>query len=541
MKKNKKDQLYEVETEPEGNGLHWAGKRVIVSFCCICSAFMLMFFRLSSLASDDTLQAAASKQSTRTLTFNKTRGQIYDCKLNSFTDTLQSTVFACPGNEKNPSPFLTDEEKMKAGVKNTRELIIPKRLPTRQLAPHIIGYTDKAGNGVTGLEKAYDTLLNEGSGSSTISFAVDSHGRALQGIAPSLRYSPALSQGVVTTIDSRIQELCERIGDKYIKKGAIVVMEPQTGKLRAVASFPTYQLSELEKSINDTENSPLINRALCGYTVGSTFKIATASAALTQGISPQTEFTCLGEVNVSGQKFGCHLKTGHGTLALKEAMALSCNPYFIELGLMLEKESFYNMARDLSFGKPIKLAPGVTATGGILPMVNQLKNPADIGNLAFGQGLLTATPLQVAQMTSAIINGGKTPQAQLIEGFTQNGSLIDKRADVTPPIIALNPAIAEQIKQYLIYSVMETPSQKSKPQYVTAGGKTGTAQTGQLKPDGTELLHGWFSGFFPAENPKYVVTIVSEDAKSGNSNASPVFAELADALYQPVYYSGDIK
>ncbi|MEG0691914.1 MAG: penicillin-binding protein 2 [Oscillospiraceae bacterium] len=537
--------------------------RLIICFCGFCAASLLLFLRIGAIATDETLQHTANTQSTYSLTFNQTRGQIYDCKLLPFTDNEKSFVASCLPTPENLSsllqtqslqsaapmgdlidlgkPFLVRSIFPEVNIPFVNMLTIPKRYGDNPLCQHIIGYTDSSGNGVTGIEKAFNDRLAEHSKSSKISYKIDGLRRPLAGVKPTIDYAPILAEGVVLTIDSRIQKICEDIGATHLKKGAIVVMEPSTGKLKAVASFPSYNRNDLSSAMSDTKNSPLINRAFYGYNVGSTFKIVTTAAALTQGISPNTTFECTGELDVSGQKFGCHEKGGHGFLNLKQAMEVSCNPYFIQLGLKLEKEKFRNMALDMSFSKPSIFATGFASQKGYLPTLEELYNPADIGNFAFGQGLLMATPVQIAQMVSCVINGGGTPQAQLIEGYSSNGKLIDEKIEPAPHIKSFDNNVASLIKEYLISCVMEVSNQQAKPTYTTAGGKTGTAQTGQYSESGEEILQGWFAGFFPAEKPEYVVVILSEDAKSGNQDASPIFRLIADKLNEPTVYKESAK
>lgn len=532
-------------------------KRLIAWFSIFCVIAVTLILRLEAIIFDEKLINAAASQSRYTLEFNKTRGQIYDCKLNSFTDTKTEYLASCIPLPENLSllsasealknsdisalaskglPFIVESDQPELDIPYVTMLTAQKRYE-KQIAPHIIGYIDKSGKGITGIEKAYDDYLSSLSQKSSITYTVDGLRRPLLGAAADISYAPIITNGVVLTIDTRIQQLCEEIGSRYIKKGAIVVMESQTGKLRAVASFPSYDVNNISAALADEENAPLINRAFCSYSVGSTFKVVTAAAALSQGFPHDTAFECVGSIDVFGQEFGCHKKDGHGMLTLHEALEQSCNPYFIQLGLLLNPQQLLETAVDLSFSKRSELAPNLYTQAGSLPTLADLQSPAAIANLCFGQGALAATPVQIAQMICGITNGGTVPQPQLIEGFTQTGQLIDEVLEPSPGIIAFNPVIAATIKSDLIDCVMEVADQNAKPQYVSAGGKTGTAQTGQFDENGNELLAGWFAGFFPAESPKYTVAVLAENSISGNRDASPVFAEIADRLYAPIVFS----
>ena len=321
----------------------------------------------------------------------------------------------------------------------------------------------------------------------------------------------------------------ENAGSKGLEKGAVVVMDPYTGEIKAMASFPSYRPDNLAQAVTDSENTPLINRALLPYSVGSTFKVVTASAALEQELPLDQVYECTGQINVSGQIFRCHRRSGHGEVDMVDAMMKSCNPYFIQLGLKIGGTSLLEMAKRFGFGEALPLAQGISGSAGTLPGESDLQNPAEVANLSFGQGLLTASPLQVTRMMAAAANGGVLVQPRLVLGTTPDGQTLEREADV-PSRQILSPEIAAQIQAFLIHCVMVEEEQHALPDNVSAGGKTATAQTGRFDENGDELEHGWFSGFFPAENPRYVVTVLAENSGFGNDTAAPVFAEIAEEI-----------
>ena len=530
-------------------------RRLAVFFCLFALCSLLLFFRTGGIVLNDSLQQTANTQSRYTLTFGETRGKIYDCRMRTLVDEETEYLAACLPTPENMvallanaaalgegigeqmeggKPFLTKSTIATLDIEDVSFFAVEKRNGEKQLARHVIGYLDSQRQGVTGIEKAYDAFLSAKNASSSITYTVDGMQSPLPGIPPQIRLAPVRTGGVVLALDRRIQSLVEEAGNRYLKKGAIVVMEPSTGKLRAVASFPGYTEDTLAQAVGDEENAPLLNRAFSAYNVGSTFKIVTAAEALEEKVTTSDSFFCSGKTEVFGQVFRCHEEWGHGELDLRRAMMTSCNPYFIQLGLTLQPEGFLSMAQDLSFGKASLLAEGLETASGVLPELAELSSPAAVGNLSFGQGSLTATPVQIARMMSAILNGGVTPEAMLVEGTTQDGKLIDRREEVPAGVKAMDEQTARTIQEYLIDCVMEEPNQNARPRYVTAGGKTGTAQTGQYGEDGEEKLNGWFAGFFPAEEPQYVVVVLAEEARSGNQDASPVFRAIADALHAPI-------
>lgn len=525
-------------------------KRLIAVFCAFCVMVSLLYVRLSALSTSKELAQAAQKQSSKTLTVSTVRGQIYDRRYQPLVNretVYRASVLPQPENFdavlgavdasrredvlkllQQGDPFVIEVNKALLGVPGVQTFQVPQRYQDNQTAAHIVGYLNGDGAGASGIEAAYDDLLTENAVSATISYTLDGMGRELAGAQPTVTNPPAGTGGVVLTIDRDLQQIVEKAGSQ-LKRGAILMLEPATGKIRAAASFPAFSPNNLAKSIKDEENAPMINRAFCAYSVGSTFKISTAAAALEQGVSRSLRYTCTGVIDVKGQKFKCHKLAGHGTLDMAGAMEESCNPYFINLALGLDKERLVAQASDLSFGKSYDLAPGMRTQPGYLPTQSELFNPADVANFSFGQGKLTATPLQVGLMMCSVLNGGRTPRASLVEGETTDGKTLSHAQEDSATLQAMSAQTASTIKQFLVDAVMVRENQNAKPDTVSAGGKTGTAQTGRFV-DGVEMVQAWFAGFFPADQPKYVVVVLVEDGDFGNTSASPIFRQIADEV-----------
>lgn len=121
-------------------------------------------------------------------------------------------------------------------------------------------------------------------------------------------------------------------------------------------------------------------------------------------------------------------------------------------------------------------------------------------------------------------------QASLVEGTTKDGSFVSEPTETAAPVRAVTAETASRVKEALVRSVMDNEEHKARPRYVSAGGKTGTAQTGRFHEDGTEILQGWFAGFFPAEEPQYILVVLAEDAEHGSSDAAPVFQEIVNRM-----------
>ncbi len=422
------------------------------------------------------------------------------------------------------SPFLC---KVEEGTEEKEHLYlfdVPVRNSEPQPAQHIVGYI-RDGEGVCGLELDFNDILRRDNGRTSVKFQVDGTGGALAGENAIVRYAPESSQGVITTLDLNIQLICEKAAEN-LPKGCIVVMEADTGDILAMVSTPTYSLLDMESAL-ESEDSPLINRALYAYPVGSVFKLVTAAAAIDKGMEAFTH-NCTGSIEIGSQVFGCHNRSGHGNETLQTALINSCNPYFIALSESLSPLDLFEQAGEMGFGKSIRLTDSINVQSGYLPDVQELSLPAERANFCFGQGKLTAAPVQIARMTCAIANGGVLPEVRLFIKETEDGST-DSFTEGKQGKRVLTEETADKLRLMMIGAVYGGGF-KGKPEGTSAGAKTSTAQTGRFDEEGTEYCHGWVTGFFPANKPEYVVTVLAEDAGYGNTAAAPIFKEIAEGI-----------
>lgn len=232
------------------------------------------------------------------------------------------------------------------------------RYGENSLAPHITGYIDGDGNGVSGIEKCYNDILLSYSGTLKARCGAAASGKLLEGAEITFLKDGYMSAGgVELTVDRDIQKLCESaLGEFGIDSGAVVVLDSATSEIRAMASTPSFDRNAPEKSLNDS-SSPFLNRAITPYSVGSVFKAVVACAALENGIPTSYSIVCNGKYDLNGEiSFGCFKKTGHGNMNMYSAMAESCNPYFISLALKTGKENICAMGENLGLGQKIELA-----------------------------------------------------------------------------------------------------------------------------------------------------------------------------------------
>lgn len=527
-------------------------KKIIGLFSLLVALFTLLSVRTAYLSASPLLTQTAENQSSYKQVVSSNRAQIYDRNMTglvnnaeqyravilpepSSIDTILTLTDEYTREEllermQTGKPFVIDSKLSSVDDPNIRLFQSYNRYRDNGLAAHFIGYLDDAGNGLTGIEKAYNDFLKEHSTETSVKFTLDGMGRYVKGGEISIETGGLSSAGVVLTLDSRIQDIIERVGKQTIERGSIVVLDAKTAEIVGSASFPSYNQNNVAPSVSDEVNTPMINRTLYAYNVGSTFKIATAAAALDAGLSPSITHNCTGSIEVAGQVFQCHYHPGHGVLDMQQALRESCNPYYVALGLQTGAESIRRVASDMGFGKEFPLADGITSAKGYLPTLDELFNPGEVANFSFGQGGLLATPLQVSELVFSVINDGKAVTPSLVKGVTEDGTTLTEQSELPAPIAAMSESTAQTLKEFLTRAVSEQKKNDMKPSLTTAGGKSATAQTGKFDSEGNELYQTWFSGFFPAEEPEYIVTVLVENGTSGNGSAGPVFAEIADLI-----------
>lgn len=528
-------------------------KRVVAVFAGILLALFLCELNLYSTASGEELREAAQAQSQWTLDITETRGTIYDCRLQPLTGGKTRYVAAVvPGMESLAAlngifsagemhdirqlfeagrPFLLEvPEKVEAEGIDVFQ--VSERYREEPLAVHVLGYLDSEGNGMAGAERAYDAILKAGQGEVSVTYQVDALQRQMEGEGKSITNTAYKgTSGVVLTLDEKIQQLAEEAGSKYLKKGAVVIGEIPSCALRAVVSVPGYSPSDPSSSMEE-EDSPFLNRAFSAYTVGSVFKLVSAAAALEYGIPSDTQYTCTGAIRVSSSYFHCFNGQSHGTETMKEAIANSCNTYFVNLMEGVPQTYFLNTARSLGFGKELELMPGCVSAAGVLPSIETLNLPKGLANVSFGQGELTATPIQITAMVNAIASGGVYAEPRLYEGIVDDSLEYLERSAVTEKTRVMSEETALFLQSCMLASAKEGTSKLGNPEDAGgAGAKTATAQTGRYKENGEEILQCWYVGFWPAENPRYVITVFEEDGEGGGATCGPVFKEIAEGLH----------
>ena len=370
---------------------------------------------------------------------------------------------------------------------------------------NITGFVDK---GKTGVESAYNYHLEE----------IDNE--LIQRLKNVIFKDEIICRDIYLTIDLSLQQKAvETLGSN---KGAIVVMEADTGKITAMASNPSFNsntiFNDWEK-LNNDNNGPLINRAAQGlYTPGSTFKIITLLSAMEN--RPELllqEYECKGSEYFDGKIIRCFNETVHGKITAKDAFAQSCNCYFSRLGELIGPTTIRNTAEKLMFNNGIGFDLNYS--------VSQLKIEenailSEIVETSIGQGKTLVTPLNMAMSTSAIVNEGKMMKPYVLVHVKNNKG--DKENITIPCVLSSVMSVDDSIllKEYMISVVNEGTGYQAAINGKIIGGKTGTAEI----PNGSD--HLWFTGFCGND----VVTVVLEnpDGSLRASSASQIiFNHLA--------------
>ena len=515
----------------------------------VTSLFFLLFLLLGvdyyALSAEQKYVRAAEKNAELTIDAGESQGTIYDRELVPLVNThktYKAAVIPQAAEFEELMKYAADKDEFIKQYDKGRPFVfectedtpesdgvtvfeLPVRYDADQIACHVTGYLSE-GKGADGIEYAYDSILRNQNGSNTVSYITDGFGNVMIGDGKRVSRSNADKCGVVTTIDSEIQSICERYG-RNISKGAIIAADIKSGDILAMVSFPSYSTADIDKSLNDS-NCPLINRCLYSYSVGSIFKLVTAAEAIEEDMGNMM-YDCSGKIDISGQIFNCHKYDGHGLQDMTEAMTNSCNTYFIDIVKCLDTVKLRKRAESMGFGRENWLCAGITGSAGVLPTVDELSVPAELANFSFGQGILSATPLQITQLTCAIANSGEMPVLRLIRGLTVDGSFVSGEKDACLSRV-MSEDTADKLRKMMVNAVRENKNSNARSKVVSVGAKTSTAQTGRFDDKGEELCNGWITGFFPSRKPKYALTVLIEDGGYGNDSAAPVFRSIAEAV-----------
>ncbi|MDB2673619.1 penicillin-binding transpeptidase domain-containing protein [Akkermansiaceae bacterium] len=425
--------------------------------------------------------------------------------------------------------------------------------PEKSLAAHLIGYVGAktvlpsgpindgdplfhSVMGKSGFEQLFEQKLRGEPGLKKMIF--DKNGDKILD-EPIKRPRPG--GNVVTTLDLDWQRYAERVLREGCKRGAFVVIDIQSGEVLVMASRPTFDLNEFVpyittkryNELRDNPAAPLFGRAFqSNYPPASTFKPIVTLAAINNGsIRPDQKFDCPYKIKIGEKWFRNHSAGHQGWVEGRRALAKSINPWFYQVGIKTGPQAFLSVARRLGYGSTTGLPLVGEATGfaptadDIMKKMGRSTTDGDTANLSIGQGLMLASPLQVAQSMAAIGNGNVLMELQLVRQIQDfHGRVIEaptfkKRNDLNLSPAALN--ITHDGMRDVVHAGYGT-GQRGDLGFTTMCGKTGTAQW----KDNPEQGLAWFSGFFPYDNPRYAFAVVYEGSPgenvSGGRKAAPM-------------------
>ena len=488
------------------------------------------------------------------------------------------------GNFQQPFPIAEDLSMSQVATIQAQSIAFPeinvvpvqrRNYPYGTMAAHVLGFIGEVGDkdikqnpdlkqrdliGKRGVELMYDQYLRGRGGAEYWEY--DADGRRLSEYVPA-RKQPVPGDNIYLTLDFELQRRAEQYFAENEMVGSAVVLDPRNGEVLAMVSSPAFNPNVYSKRFSPDVWKTIIsnpfkielNRAIQGlYSPGSVFKIVMAMAGLSEGeIGPDTTFNCGGSGNFFGRRFRCWKKEGHGAVDARRALKVSCDIYFYNVGGRLGVDKINEYARRLTFGEISHIdLDGERA--GIVPSTQWRAEhpvrgdkrwyPAETISVAIGQGPLIVTPLQVANMTAAVANGGKVFQPHVVryvDRVQKDGSY--RRFRVPSRVlheVKLSPPALKSVRDGLWAVVNEQGGTggNSRVEGLNIAGKTGSVQviaySGWIKATSLPFKfrdHAWFVSFAPADNPQMVAVVFVEHGGAGGADAAP----LAKLLYESAF------
>jgi len=537
----------------------------------------LGFFNLNTIQGKK-FRELSNKNCIRVLPQAGSRGRILDCEGNVIVDNFLSyDAMVFPQDNQNPdnvlrriagvlgtdfkdlknifqkgclAPFMPVAVAKNIDIKDAIRLeeikqdlpglvIQPKPLrnyPYGRLASHAIGYLSEIDRwrltkladygyktkdivGFGGLEEKFDYYLRQEEGA--LSVEVDYRGRFMR----TLGFRPAQSgKDIQLNLCLKLQKIAEESMQE--KKGSVIIMDPYTGRIKALASFPNFSPAvfikkaepDILESLFNNSSAILMNRAISGaYPPASVFKLVVAAAALETGkINMSTTFVCSGSTMVGKRRFSCW--NVHGAQNLTGGIIHSCDVFFYKTGLLVGAQAIHDYALKLGFARQSEIDLPYEEKGFIpSPLWRKAVKfqnwyDGDTANFSIGQGEVLVTPLQIARMMAVFANRGVLVTPHIVNAVS--GQPISVAQDKFERV-RLKDSTINYIRQGLKGVVAESGGTANVlfglP--VSIAGKTGSAQAGRGNP------HGWFAGFLPFENPRFVICVFLEHGGSGYAAA----------------------
>lgn len=460
-------------------------------------------------------------------------------KLATILDLEEKDIFEKINNEKYYVPplkhRLSEEEGQKiVNLKLKGVVIVPESIrlyPEGQLASQVLGFVDANGEGKYGLEGYFNDQLKGIGGE--IYGEKDTKGRVFD---INSQLSARNGTDYVLTLNHDIQYKTEEVLKNSVEKyqadsGNIIIMEPKTGRILAMANFPTYDPNLYNKVPQDNQKVFNNDAVSAPWEPGSVFKPLIMAAAINDGkVQPDTENVFGSSVTINGYNIHTSTNQAYGRESMTKVLENSDNVAMTWVAGLLGKETMYKYLQDYGFGRKTGIELDNETPGDL----KEPKKWSDVqqATISFGQGI-TATPLQLLNATSAIANQGKLMQAYIVDKTVDYSGKEDQRKskEITQTITA---DTANKVKDMMVSVVVNGHGKKAAVEGYKVAGKTGTAQV--PKPGGGyyDNRHvGSFVGFAPADNPKFAMIVKLDNPKNvdwAESSAAPTFGEMAKWL-----------
>ena len=416
--------------------------------------------------------------------------------------------------------------------------------PYEELASKVLGFTGGDNQGIIGLEVKYEDVLQGINGK--ILTTTDARGVELSELGE-YRAEPVPGYDLHLSLDKNIQMYAQQAAEKVMEEKeadavSILLLNPQNGEIYANANVPEFNLNEPFTLNTDIDTSGMTDKELqdaCNqmwrnltindtYEPGSTFKIITMAAGLSQGVVHRDDrFSCPGFRVVEDRRIHCHKRTGHGAESFVEGAMNSCNPVFIEVGLRLGVDNYYRYFQ--KFGLLEKTGIDLQGDSGNIMQKKENIGEVELATISFGQSF-QITPIQLATTVSSLINGGKRITPHFGVRVTDREGNLVKTLDYKEQTGIVTPEVSEEVRYILEKVVSEGSGKNAAIEGRTIGGKTATSQT---LPRSANRYISSFLGFTPADNPQVLGICVIHDPQGiyyGGTIAAPVIKDIFENI-----------
>lgn len=399
----------------------------------------------------------------------------------------------------------SDEQPAENGGNSTYNRVYPEG----PLYAGIVGYWSTR-YGATGIEIAENANLSGTADPSTLDELINQ-----------VSGGPQAGNNITLTIDDELQRAAyNAIAGSGTERGSIVAMDPKTGEILALASYPSYDPNNIDDNFDDLINDPeepLLNRATQGlYAPGSVFKVVTAAAALKDGVSTSDTFTDTGVYERPGYTVVNYDDGVYGTVDFATALALSINTIFAEVAVeIIRSDLLYQTAEDFGYGDDYEEF--------VLPVSASNLGEGDLAQIAFGQDTNVSNVFEMAQVTAAIANGGTAMEPRLVKEVRSSDGVIIDRTRPQTRLEALDEQTANTLQDMMVGVVDEGSATGAQRSEIEIAGKTGTAEN----PTGAP--HSWFIASAPADDPQIAVAAMIENGGDGETSGLPAAMAVIDA------------